>query len=143
MPRNPLLLALTLAFLVLAGPTALAQESDLQSTTRTRVEAALEEYREQLHLTDYQWTQVRLIIKSDIRERMAIAQRYGLDGDGEGIDQLSSKELRRLKRDMKNSRKATEERMERYLDKDQMKAFEAIHEQLHDELMAQLEARQG
>lgn len=143
MPMKYLPVVAALALLLAAGPLAVAQETELQSTTRERVEAALEDYRKQLNVTDYQWTQVRLILKSDIRERMAIAQRYGLDGSGEALEQLSSKDLRRLKREMKDSRKATEERMERYLDKDQMKAFEDLNEQYHDDLLARLEERHG
>lgn len=138
-------LTATLALLlVISAPTDLAgQEEPSAQTTRERVEVELEDYRARLNLSDYQWNQVRLILKSDIRERVAIAKRYGLEADGSGVENLSSKQLRQLKRDMKESRKATEERMERYLDKDQMKAFEKVHEQLHDELLAQVEARHG
>jgi hypothetical protein len=142
MSIKPLSLAGLLALVLLHSPLANAQAGD-EPTTRQLVETELEDYRTRLEVTDYQWSQVRLILKSDIRERMAIAQRYGLDGQGNGLEELDSKQLKRLKRDMKNSRKATEERMERYLTKDQMKAFEAIHEQLHDELMAQLQERYG
>jgi len=144
MPKKYLPILFTLALLTVNAPSGWAQEEDtIQSTTRQRVETELEDYRTRLNVNEYQWNQVRLILKSDIRERMAIAQRYGLDGSSESVEQLSSKQLRRLKREMKDSRKATEERMERYLDKDQMKAFEKVNEELHDDLLARLEAQQG
>ena len=140
MSTNSLTCILALGLVI--TPLAMAQETD-GPTTRQVLETELEDYRTLLEVSDYQWSQVRLILKSDIRERMAIAQRYGLDGSEGSLEQLSSKDLRRLKREMKDSRKATEERMERYLTKDQMKAFEKLNDQFHDELLAQLEARHG
>lgn len=135
-------IACILALVLASTPLAMAQDTD-EPTTRQMVETELEDYRTQLEVSDYQWSQVRLILKSDIRERMAIAQRYGLDESGDSPELLSSKDLRRLKREMKNSRKATEERMERYLTKDQMKAFEKLNDQFHDDLMTRLEQRHG
>jgi len=142
MSIHSLPLALCLALALTTSSVTLAQDVT-EPTTRQRVETELEDYRTQLDVSDYQWSQVRLILKSDIRERMAIAQRYGLDETGGDPEEIDSKDLRRLKKEMKESRKATEDRMERYLTKEQMKTFEKLNNQFHDELMAQLEARHG
>ena len=142
MPRK-LTLSLTLS-LMLAAPMASAQDAEENTgpSVRERVEQELEQFRTDLDLTDYQWTQVEMILKSSIRERLAIAQRYGLEGQGDWSN-LERKEKRQLAKDMKNSRKATAERMERYLDKEQMKAFKAYQEEKRDQMLARLESAQA
>ena len=74
-----LLMAVTLP--VLAQDEAIEAEAPTAPpTTREQVDVQLAELKDRLNLTDYQWTQVEMILKSSIRERVAIAQRYGLDG---------------------------------------------------------------
>ena len=45
-----------------------------------------------------------------------------------------------MEKDLKQSRKDTAERMKRYLDKDQYKAFKQLQEDLHDTIVARIEA---
>ena len=72
-----------------------------------------------------------------IRERVAIAKRYGLE-DG-GVEALEGKEKRALKREIKSSRKFAEQRMKRFLSKDQMKEFKALQERIDSRLLEQIE----
>ena len=142
--KTSLLLALLLA---LGGTLALpgmAQDADQAAvTTRELVDQRLAEMKDRLALSDYTWEQVHLILKSSIRERIAIARKYGLDGSGEALAELSGKDKRAMRRELKDSRKTTEERMERYLDKDQMKEFEAFQEEIYDDMLARMEAREA
>ncbi len=128
---------LTAAVLAVA-PLAVAQDDEGLSV-REQVDQELEVFRTELGLSEYTWTQVELILKSGIRERVAIARRYGLDETGSNYQALENKEKRRMQKDMKESRKNTAERMERYLDKDQMKAFKAFQEEQRDKMLARLE----
>jgi hypothetical protein len=109
-------------------------------TTREMVEERLADMKTRLALNDYQWTQVEMILKSSIRERVAIIRRYGLDGGPEAIAALEGAEKRAMKRELKDSRKNTEKRMKRFLDKEQYKEFKAIQEEIHDELIARVES---
>lgn len=136
------LLSALLVLLLLAIPQgpAGAQDDGDEPTTRELVDAQLIRYREELALGDYQWAQVEAILRSDIRERVAIARRYGLDGSDESAANLEKKQLRALERQLKDSRDFTEERMKRYLDKPKFKEFKALQELIHDEFEARLEA---
>ena len=128
--------------LALTG-TALAQDEERTGpSVREQVDSQLEVYRTEMGLSDYTWNQVELILKSGIRERVAIAQRYGLDQEG-AMDNLSNKDKRQMRKELKESRKNTEERMERYLDKEQMKAFKQFQEEQRDQMMARLESQQA
>lgn len=132
------------ALLLIASVPAPAQEQDsapATSTTRELVEVRLADMKERLNLSDYTWEQVHLILKTSIRERIAIAKKYGLDTENTNLDELSSRDQRRMRRDLKNVRKSTEKRMDRYLDKDQMKEFKAIQEDIHENILARLEER--
>lgn len=125
---------------LVVGPiTAGAQADETgEPSVRERVQQELEQYREDLQLSNYQWSQVELILKSGIRERIAIAQQHGVD-EMDDWSQLDRKAKRELSKDMKESRKNTAERMERYLTKDQMKAFEDYQDEQRDRLLARLE----
>lgn len=143
-----LLAALLCLALLSAGTTATAQEDAAvtappNATTREMVDDRLADMKERLALDDYQWTQVEMILKSSIRERVAIIRRYGLNGGAEAIAALEGAEKRAMKRELKDTRKETEKRMKRYLDKDQYKEFKAIQEEIHDELIARVEAAQA
>ncbi|KAA9131332.1 hypothetical protein F3N42_08395 [Marinihelvus fidelis] len=130
-----------LMLLALAASPAFAQgDPDENPSTRELVELGLQEFREQLNLSDYQWTQVEQILRSGVRQRIAIARRYGLDGTLESIESMDRKQKRRLEKDLKQSRKDTTERMKRFLDKDQYKAFKALQEDLHEAIVARIEA---
>ncbi len=141
-----LLLLTTLALTLLASTgVALAQDAESpvatpNETTREMVDDRLADMKESLALSEYQWTQVEMILKSSIRERVAIIRRYGLDGGAEAIAALEGSEKRAMKRELKDSRKSTEKRMKRYLDKEQFKEFKAIQEEIHDELIARVES---
>lgn len=119
--------------------TTQANDSD-GPTTRELVAMQMDDYREQLDLSEYKWTQVEQILKSGIRERVAIARRYGFDGTFDHYQAMDRKQKKQLAKDLKDSRKNTAERMKRYLDKDQYKAFEALQEDIHDEIVARVEA---
>lgn len=123
--------------------TVIAQEQPQAATTTTRelVDTRLADLKERLALSDYTWEQVHLILKTSIRERIAIGRKYGLDG-GDSSEPLSSKEKRQMRRELKSNRKATANRMERYLDKDQMKEFKRVQEEIHAEVLARLESRE-
>lgn len=141
-PTLTLLLALLMA--LAAAPAALAQDADTESnagqlSTRELVETQLADLKERLDLSDYQWTQVQMILKSSIRERVAITRRYGLDGDPASLEALEGKDKRAMRKELKACRKDTEKRMKRYLDKDQYKAFKAVQEEIHEDLIARLE----
>jgi C-terminal processing protease CtpA/Prc len=142
MQVKKLALPVLLAAFIVTSPAVLAQEEDQGPSVRERVEQELEVVREELNLSDYKWAQVELILKSGIRERVAIVQRYGLDGTTVRFEDLSGKDQRRMRKDLKESLKNTEDRMERYLDKEQMKTFEEFQERQRDELLARLEQRE-
>jgi hypothetical protein len=80
-----------------------------------------------------------MILKSSIRERVALAKRFELDGSPESLAALTSQEKKSIKRELKSSRKFAEDRMERYLDKEQMKQFEQVQEEIHSKILARLE----
>ena len=135
------LLSALLVLLMLAGPgPAWSQEDSNEPTTRELVDEQLVRYRDELALDDYQWAQVEIILRSDIRERVAIARRFGLDGSDASAANLEKKQVRALEKQLKASRDYTEERMKRYLDKPKFKEFKALQEQIHDEFEARLEA---
>lgn len=140
----PKLLIMSLLLALALGAwtvTASAQDEDSgEPTTRELVDAGLEDLRQQLNLSDYQWTQVEHILKSGVRQRVAIARRYGLDGTFESIEALDRKDKKRMEKDLKRNRKDTAERMKRYLDKDQYKAFKQLQEDLHEAIVARIEA---
>lgn len=136
MTRFKTIAASSLLACFLACPAALAQDEPAGPTTRELVELQLEELKQELALSEYTWTQVHLILKTSIRERIAIAKKYGLDAGGEGVE-LSSKEERSMRKELKRSSKSTAERMERYLDKEQMKAFEDLQERIENDFLAQ------
>ncbi len=140
-PTTPILtLLLALLLTLAAAPAALAQDAeDAQLSTRELVETQLADLKERLDLSEYQWTQVQMILKSSIRERVAITRRYGLDGDPASLEALEGKEKRAMRKELKACRKDTEKRMKRYLDKDQYKAFKAVQEEIHEDLIARLE----
>jgi hypothetical protein len=137
MPKRILLTLL--AGLLLASAAATAQNDKPAATTREVVEQRLEDMKTRLALDDYTWTQVERILKSSIRERVAIAHRYGLDGEIESLAELEGREKRAAKRELKQCRKNVEKRMKRYLDKEQFKEFKAIQEEIHEEMMARIE----
>lgn len=139
MTRHTLLtpvLALTLLFAAAAGDL---RAQDNETTTREMVEEQLLDLKTRLNLTDYQWTQVEMILKSSIRERVAIARRYGLDGGGEAFANLERKQKRAMKKELKACRENTQDRMKRFLDKEQYKEFKAVQEEIHDEILARVE----
>jgi len=136
MIKTIFLITLT-AVLSVAFQPAAAQEADL--TTRELVDQRLLDLRDQLSLSDYQWSQVEMILKSSIRERVAITRRYGLDQGPEALEALEGSERRAMKRELKDCRKDTEKRMKRYLDKEQYKEFKAVQEEIHDDLLARLD----
>jgi Spy/CpxP family protein refolding chaperone len=133
-----LIKAAFIALVVVFAP-AYAQDSTAPST-REMVVSQLGEYKTSLNLTDYQWTQVEMILKSSIRERLAIAQRYGLDGGGEAYQSLERKQKRQLKKELKASREGAEDRMKRFLDKEQFKEFKAVQESIYDEFLSRAQA---
>ena len=133
-------LALLSASTVLPAQEEGAVTASPSSTTREMVDARLADMKERLALSDYQWTQVEMILKSSIRERVAIIRRYGLDGGPEAIAALEGAEKRAMRRELKDTRKETEKRMKRYLDKEQYKEFKVIQEEIHDELIARVES---
>ena len=137
MPKRILLLFLTGLLLTTATVVASADESS--TTTREVVEERLDEMKTRLDLDDYTWSQVERILKSSIRERVAIARRYGLDGDIESLGELEGSDKRAAKRELKQCRKDVEKRMKRYLDKEQYKEFKAIQEEIHEEMLARIE----
>ena len=51
---------------------------------------------------------------------------------------MSSKDKRKMSRELKDSRKATVERMERFLAKEQMKEFKAIQREREEALKERL-----
>lgn len=116
-----------------------AQDEQTGPTTREIVDQQITRYRDELQLSDYQWAQVERILRSDIRERVAIARRFGLHGN-ESAAAMEKKQIRALEKELKNSRSFTEDRMKRYLDKPKFKEFKALQEQIHDEFEDQLEA---
>lgn len=136
MPKRLFVLFLSALLLAFAG-MAPADESGV--TTREVVEQRLDDMKTRLDLDDYTWSQVERILKSNIRERVAIARRYGLEGDLETITELEGSEKRAAKRELKQCRKDVEKRMKRYLDKEQLREFKAIQEEIHDEMMARIE----
>lgn len=139
---RPAVLLLVLVLLALGSGHVYAQTADSSDTPTTReiVDNQLTRYRDTLALSDYQWTQVERILRSDIRERVAIAQRFGLDGSDASATDLDKKQVRALERALKDSRDFTEERMKRYLEKDKFKEFKALQEEIHDEFEQRLEA---
>lgn len=128
-------LACLLASALIVSTPIAAQDEPAGPTTRERVEIELEDIRQRLDLPDYTWNQVHLILKTSIRERIAIAQKYGLEEAASG-EALSSKDERRMRKELKHSRKTTAERMERYLDKQQMKTFKALQDEIDTKLLA-------
>jgi hypothetical protein len=137
MPKRILFILLT--GLMLTAANVIAQTDEPGATTREVVEQRLEDMKTRLDLDDYTWSQVERILKSSIRERVAIARRYGLDGELETLAELEGSEKRAAKRELKQCRKDVEKRMKRYLDKDQYKEFKAIQEEIHEEMLARIE----
>ncbi len=137
MPKRILFILLT--GLMLTAATVVAQTDEPGTTTREVVEQRLEDMKTRLDLDDYTWSQVERILKSSIRERVAIARRYGLDGELESLADLEGSEKRAAKRELKQCRKDVEKRMKRYLDKEQYKEFKAIQEEIHEEMLARIE----
>jgi hypothetical protein len=137
--RSALVLLVT-GVLVAGQVYAQAGDDDGTPTTRELVDEQLTRYRDALALSDYQWTQVERILHSDIRERVAIAQRFGLDGSDASAADMDKKQVRALERALKDSREFTEERMKRYLEKDKFKEFKALQEDIHEEFEQRLEA---
>ncbi len=137
MPKRILFILLT--GLMLTAATVVAQTDEPGATTREVVEQHLEDMKTRLDLDDYTWSQVERILKSSIRERVAIARRYGLDGELESLADLEGSEKRAAKRELKQCRKDVEKRMKRYLDKEQYKEFKAIQEEIHEEMLARIE----
>mgnify|MGYP000283048714 CR=1 FL=1 len=131
---------LTLATAAWSLAATAQDDTDTGPSTRELVDAGLEDFRQQLNLSDYQWTQVEQILKSGVRQRVAIARRYGLDGTFESIEAMDSKDKKRMEKDLKRNRKDTADRMKRYLDKDQYKAFKELQEDLHEAIVARIEA---
>lgn len=137
------LLASALFALAAAAPAG-AEEAGAEeagtSTTREVVESRLEEMKSQLALDDYTWSQVEMILKSSIRERLAIINRYGLNGEGVSLDNLERADKRAVRRELKDCQENAEKRMKRYLDKEQYKEFKSIQDEIHDELLSRLDA---
>lgn len=132
---------LLLTCAVVSMPVTAQEHTQAGTTTRELVDTRLAELKERLALSDYTWEQVHLILKTSIRERIAIGRKYGLDGGDSNVS-FSSKEKRQMRRELKNNRKATANRMERYLDKDQMKEFKRVQEEIHAEVLARMESRE-
>lgn len=129
------------ALLLAHAATAPAHASDM--TVRDQVATELEKYHAGLGLSDYTWTQVEVILKSGIRERVAIAQKYGLAAPDDPPPTLDAQQRKQLEKELKASRKTTEGRMERYLDKDQMKQFEAFQDERYQAFLTHLEGSNG
>jgi len=127
----------SLMFIALLGAAPLAaQESadDSGSTTREVVDERLAELKTELGLNDYQWSQVEMTLKSSIRERLAIVQRYDLEDGAARPEPLNGSEKRAAKRELKSSQENLEKRMKRYLDKEQYKSFRDSQEVLYEEI---------
>ena len=65
---------LTLATAAWSLAATAQDDTDTGPSTRELVDAGLEDFRQQLNLSDYQWTQVEQILKSGVRQRVAIAR---------------------------------------------------------------------
>lgn len=134
---------LSLMLFTLLATTPLAAQEDAENsgtTTREEVDTRLAAVKTELNLDDYKWSQVEMILKSSIRERVAIIQRYGLDGSTDTLEPLEGSEKRAAKRELKESRKDTEKRMKRYLDKAQYKEFKEIQEQTYGTIEEMIDA---
>lgn len=127
------------ALALLTGFVATAAPAD-DTTTREIVEQGLEDMKTRLDLDDYQWSQVEMILKSGIRERVAITRRYGLDDETVTVADLEDDQVKAMRKDLKECRKNTEKRMKRYLDKEQFKAFKSMQEEIHEEMLARAES---
>lgn len=126
------LFTLMLIALLATAPLAAQESPDSNgATTREVVDERLAELRTELDLNDYQWSQVEMILKSSIRERLAVIRRYDLDDSEARSEPLEGSEKRAAKRELKESRKDLEKRMKRYLDKEQYKAFKDRQEVLY------------
>lgn len=139
----PVLMATCLggALLCLSGiNTAGAQDENTGPTTRELVDQQITRYRDTLELSDYKWAQVERILRSDIRERVAIARRFGLLGGDTSAADLEKRQVRALEKDLKQARSFTEDRMKRYLEKSKFREFKDLQEEIHEEFEAELEA---
>ena len=139
MTKRSMFILLAAAFLAFGAAPLHAQEDNI-TTTREVVESRLADMKDRLALDDYQWSQVEMILKSSIRERVAIINRYGLNGDDVTLENLERSDKRAMRRELKDCRKNAEKRMKRYLDKDQYKEFKAIQDEIHEELLSRIEA---
>ncbi len=127
------LLALMLIALLASAPLAAQDSADATgTTTREVVDERLAELKTELDLTDYQWSQVEMTLKSSIRERLAIIRRYDLEDSAAREEPLNGSEKRAAKRELKNSQEDLEKRMKRYLDKEQYKSFKDSQEVLYE-----------
>ncbi|MEM1411538.1 MAG: hypothetical protein AAGH19_04195 [Pseudomonadota bacterium] len=143
MKGQQILMTLLCAMLALGAGPVVAEEpmaEEQKVTTREMVDSKLADMKDRLALDEYQWTQVEMILKSSIRERVAIIRRYGLDGDEVRLANLEGSEKRAMRRELKDCRKNAEKRMKRYLDKEQYQEFKTIQEEIHEELLARIEA---
>lgn len=134
---------LSLMLFTLLAATPLAAQEDAENsgtTTREEVDTRLAAIKTDLNLDDYKWSQVEMILKSSIRERVAIIHRYGLDGSTDTLEPLEGSEKRAAKRELKESRKDTEKRMKRYLDKAQYKEFKELQEQTYGTIEEMIDA---
>ena len=138
MPLKFIIVTCLLLAAALPAAPAAAQENE-GPTTRDLIAEQLDGYREALELGDYEWSQVETILRSAIRERIAIGRRYGLE-DEAALAALDRKQRRDLGRDLEEAREFTDERMERYLDKEQFERFEEYEDSLYDAIEARIEA---
>ncbi len=73
-----------------------------------------------------------------VTERAAVAAaRLRGRGDEKEADQVAVDAMRK---ELKESREDTEDRMKRYLEKDQFKEFKAVQEEIYDEMLARANA---
>jgi hypothetical protein len=121
------------------APAAFAQAQDPEGpTTRDLIAERLDGYRDALELDDYHWSRVETILRSAIRERIAIGRRYGLE-DEAALAALERSERRQLERDLEQARDFTLDRMERYLDEEQFERFEDYEDGIYEAIEARIE----
>jgi hypothetical protein len=132
------LFALPVLTLLTATPLR-AQADEVSDLMRARINAQIQESMEQLQLSEEQQEVVRPILEENFTKRLAVMAKYGLDPQSmmEG-DRPGRRTLRRMRNDIDEVSKNTEEQLKTVLTDEQIDLWNEMEEERRSRMREQM-----
>ncbi len=128
----------SLLLILLAAPLA-AQTIVPNEEAKARMNDQVRATMERLELTQEQQEVVRPIIENNMRQRLAVLEKHGIDpAELQQGKRPGMRTMRKLRSDMERLGKATEKQLGEVLTDDQMATWKALEEERRDQMRKQM-----